>query len=76
MTREIQCSEVLELLSDFVDGHLDDDDQESLAAHLETCQHCSQFGAQFQKMFGGLRAQLGRADEPDAALVAKVIKSS
>ena len=56
MTQSMECGEVLEILSDYVDGLLDDHVRTQVDAHLESCSHCQRFGASFGGMIQALRA--------------------
>lgn len=42
------CRRVFELLSDYVDGELSQEDRESLALHLGACPPCEEFLRTFQ----------------------------
>ena len=43
-SREIGCSECVELLADYIDGTLPRDQTELLVWHLDGCQPCVAFG--------------------------------
>jgi anti-sigma factor (TIGR02949 family) len=45
---EPTCMEVVELLSDFVDGELSSDERESLSRHLGACPPCEEFLKTFE----------------------------
>lgn len=40
------CSEVLDLLSDYIDGELAAEAREKVDAHLEGCNGCERFGSE------------------------------
>jgi anti-sigma factor RsiW len=52
------CHEVLEVLSDYLDGSLDPDAVRKVHAHLKSCDWCEQFGQQFADTVKALRARL------------------
>jgi len=52
------CSEIIRLLSDYIDGEMDDGTRALLEQHLEDCPPCDEFLAQFKssmKMVAALR---------------------
>jgi anti-sigma factor RsiW len=59
----IRCAEVLEDLSDYVDGQLPPDRTEAIQAHLRACDWCERFGGRFASAVALLRAELR---EPEA----------
>lgn len=56
----ITCGEVLADLSEFLDGELDGARAGQLKAHVEGCDLCERFGADFAVAVGALRG-LGEA---------------
>ena len=46
---EIPCQEVVELISDYLEGALPARDRRRLEAHLAGCPHCSAFLAQMRE---------------------------
>ena len=61
----IRCGEVLERLSDYVDGDLTDAERARIDGHLTGCDWCERFGGAFAATFGRLRQ--GLADAPVTA---------
>jgi anti-sigma factor RsiW len=53
----MRCSEVLALLSEYVDGELDTSAVESIEAHLLGCPNCERFGRNFGSMVVSIRAE-------------------
>jgi anti-sigma factor RsiW len=51
----VWCSEVLALLTRFLDGDLGEDELAVLKAHVGGCSRCAQFGGAFQQVIGALR---------------------
>ena len=58
----IRCSEVLEVLSDYVDGELPPDQARRVTAHVQRCDWCERFGGRFAGIVAALRRELGHAD--------------
>jgi len=59
----MRCSEVLALLSDYVDGELDAAAIAKIEGHLLGCPNCERFGASFGSMVVSLRRE-AEASEP------------
>jgi anti-sigma factor RsiW len=57
----LSCSQVLERLSDYVDGELSADARAQVEAHLRGCDRCERFGGEFRATVRGLRAHLAGA---------------
>ncbi len=54
----IRCSEVLDDLSDYLDGELTDERVRRIEAHLQGCDWCERFGGDFGHAIGSLRTAL------------------
>ncbi len=54
------CGEVLELLSDYVDGSLDATKRREIERHLLGCSACEQFGREFAQMVQVIRERLAQ----------------
>lgn len=54
--KDISCARAKELMSDYVDGLLDEQDQEAFQAHIAECPACSEELAQLSFLVGSLRA--------------------
>ncbi|MEM9069293.1 MAG: zf-HC2 domain-containing protein [Myxococcota bacterium] len=52
----IRCSEVLERLSDYVDGDLDAATVAKIEVHLRACDNCERFGRDFGAMVVSTRS--------------------
>ncbi len=61
----IRCTQVLELLSDYVDGQLDAVQLDRIRSHLRGCDWCEKFGGEFAAAVAALRT--GASTAPDAA---------
>jgi anti-sigma factor RsiW len=75
----IRCSEVLALLSEYVDRELDGSAVEKIENHLLGCPNCERFGRNFGSMVVSLRreSEQGSAVELDvmARLLAQIRKA-
>jgi anti-sigma factor RsiW len=58
------CSRIVALLSDYVDGRLPDDIRRDLEQHLNGCSECSSFVGSFRSTVALLQS-LGEDDLPD-----------
>ena len=54
----ISCSEVLEILDDFVDDILDQERTTQVVTHIGSCKNCENFGARYVALVGVLRSDL------------------
>ncbi len=57
---EIACQEVVELVSDYIEGALPRRERRRLEAHLSGCEHCSEYLAQMRltiELTGRLRPE-------------------
>lgn len=54
----IRCSEVLDDLSDYLDGELPEPRVRRIEAHLRGCDRCERFGGDFATAITSLRAAL------------------
>lgn len=69
----ISCREVLEALSDYVDGELADDVRGRVADHVAGCRNCERFGGMFGAVVREVREQLApRGDDEAAARLARL----
>jgi anti-sigma factor RsiW len=59
----LSCSEVLERLSDYVDGELAAEERARVEAHLRGCDACARFGGEFRSTVRALKAHLARGGE-------------
>ena len=55
------CTEVLAVLSDYLDGDLDAPARAAVEAHLAGCDNCTRFGGEFAAVVTALRQRLGQA---------------
>ena len=65
----LRCGEVLERLSDFLDGELSEIERAGVIAHLAGCDTCARFGGQVANAVASLRAALvdeGTVSDADA----------
>ncbi|MEW6429914.1 MAG: anti-sigma factor [Myxococcota bacterium] len=60
------CFDVLERLSDYIDGELPAAERAQVERHLAGCDECTKFGGEFGAVVRGLRAKLGAKDDAPA----------
>jgi len=58
------CGEVLERLSDYLDGELTAEVKSAVEAHIAECDRCAQFGVAFTTVIRNLKAGLGTPSGP------------
>lgn len=69
----MSCGDVLDVLSDFLDGELDPAVRETVVAHLHGCNWCEQFGGRFQHAIGRLRESFQEAEPLAADVTARLL---
>lgn len=68
MSKPFECTDVLEVLSDFVDGEVSDEIRLLVGDHLAGCNRCERFGGAFGEMLAAVRKQLGVPEPVDAGI--------
>lgn len=63
----LRCRDVLEDLSEFLDGNLSAERVASIHAHLAACDTCARFGGSVGEIVSALRAEGARAPRFDAS---------
>jgi len=63
MVAGLRCQEVLERLSEYLDGELSAPEVARVEAHVRGCDWCERFGGQFAESVALLKRELG-APEP------------
>lgn len=53
----LRCSQVLELLSEAVDGTLTPDDRDAVGRHVADCSTCERFGGQYAELVQAIRRE-------------------
>lgn len=61
----LRCGEVLQRLSDYVDGAVTAEESAAIAGHLRGCDWCERFGGSFSSMVAELRSSLNEAEPLD-----------
>ena len=68
----LRCGEVLELLSAYLDGELDEMRRRQIEQHVAGCDLCERFGASFASTVRALRTYLGAASPLNPELSARL----
>ena len=68
----LSCSDVLSLLSDYLDGDLAPPARQQVEEHLRGCEGCTRFGGQFKATVKALRAHLGHAERVPEGVLARL----
>lgn len=68
----IRCSEVLELLSEYVDGDVDVAAIERIENHLLGCPNCERFGRDFGSMVVSLRRESEKSEPVELDVIARL----
>lgn len=69
----IRCSQVLALLSEYVDGELDASAVERVEIHLLGCPNCERFGRNFGAMVVSLRQDAEKEPASDIDVVRSLL---
>ena len=70
----IRCSQVLALLSEYVDGELDPGAIDKIETHLLGCPNCERFGKNFGAMVVSLRQEAVRGTGPELDVMARLLE--
>ena len=63
----LRCGQVLEQLSEYLEGELAPEVRGRIEAHVRACDHCARFGGVFSAAVGALRVVLrGSGEQADA----------
>jgi anti-sigma factor (TIGR02949 family) len=68
----LSCGQVLDRLSDYLDGELAAEPCAALEAHLRGCDGCTRFGGELRATVRALRAHLLASPAPPARLAARL----
>jgi len=68
----LSCQDVLDRLSDYLDGELPGPAREAVEGHVKGCDGCARFGGEFKSTVRALRDHLLRSPAPPARLVARL----
>ena len=69
----MRCSEVLELLTEYVDGELDVACTEIIDNHLLGCPNCERFGRNFGAMVVSLRQEAEQSEAVQLDVMARLL---
>lgn len=64
--RAMHCREAVSLMTEYLEGALDDRDRERLEAHLAGCAHCTEYLAQLRAVIDALGQPEPEDLEPEA----------
>ena len=70
---DLTCAELVELVTEYLEGALAPDDRRRFEAHLDECPHCAEYVEQIRatvRLTGRLREDALRPDVRDALLAA------
>ncbi len=70
----MRCSEVLAVLSDFVDGELEPAVASKIEEHLLGCPDCDRFGRNFGAMVVALRRESEKSPEVQLEVMTRLLK--
>ena len=62
----VRCTELVEVVTDWMEGALTDDERLQVEAHLAICPHCTDYVAQIRRSIDVLRETPRPAPRPDA----------
>ncbi len=68
----LRCSDVLAVLSDYIDGVLDPPTTTRVDEHLRGCDWCEKFGGRFAGIVETLRLHLGEPEPLPADIAARL----
>jgi len=68
----LSCQDVLDRLSDYLDGELGVEARAAVEDHVKGCDGCARFGGEFRSTVRALRDHLLRSPSPPARLVARL----
>lgn len=69
----LRCSEVLAVLSEYVDGELTDSVAGKVESHLLGCPNCERFGRNFGAMVVSLRRESEQSPEAELDVMARLL---
>ncbi|MGB5349865.1 MAG: zf-HC2 domain-containing protein [Polyangiales bacterium] len=69
----LRCSEVLAVLSEYVDGELTDSVVGKVESHLLGCPDCERFGQNFGAMVVSLRKESEQSPEAELDVMARLL---
>lgn len=71
----LSCADVLERLSDFVDGELPAGEVARIETHLRGCDACERFGGEFTAVVKAIRQRLGAGAPLDEDRLSRLKKA-
>lgn len=71
----LHCFDVLDRLSDYLDGELSEEERRHVEAHLAGCDECTRFGGEFGAVITALRERLGVATDVSSEVAQRLDES-
>jgi anti-sigma factor (TIGR02949 family) len=70
----LTCRQVLAVLSDYIDGALDEPTRDQLTRHVSACANCERFGGMFGQVVAQLRATAASDESTFERLRARIAR--
>lgn len=71
----LSCGQVLDRLSDYLDGELGRDARDAVEEHLRGCDGCARFGGEFRATVSAVREHLLQGPKPPTRLRARLAEA-
>lgn len=71
----LHCFDVLDRLSDYLDGELSEEERRQVEVHLAGCDECTRFGGEFGAVVTALRERLGVASDVPSEVARRLDES-
>lgn len=71
----LHCFDVLDRLSDYLDGELSEEERRQVEVHLAGCDECTRFGGEFGAVVTALRERLGAASDVPSEVARRLDES-
>jgi len=71
----LSCGQVLDRLSDYLDGDLPDAARAAVEEHLRGCDGCARFGGEFRATVQALREHLLEAPKPPVRIRERLVEA-
>jgi len=71
----LYCFDVLDRLSDYLDGELGAEERGHVESHLAGCDECTRFGGEFGAVITALREKLGAGSDVSSEVARRLDES-